>query len=124
MFRRSTALLLAVMLLLLTACDTQKEYKLSAVFAASAEERTAWLADPDNAPLWEQLGLSGAVLSTGEPAAMTIGAQHWVLQPATVEGSEVTLCYCIDEDNRPLLDLRASFGINAVSYTHLTLPTT
>ena len=71
MLKRITALLLAVMLLLLTACDTQKEYKLSAVFAASEQERTAWLADPDNAPLWEQLGLSGAVLSTGEPAAIS-----------------------------------------------------
>ena len=26
----------------------------------------------------------------------------------------MTLCYCIDEQNRPLLDLRASFGINVL----------
>lgn len=123
MLKRITALLLAVMMLLLTACDTQKEHKLSAVFAASEQERTAWLADPDNAPLWEQLGLSGAVLSAGEPVAMTIGAQHWVLQPATVEGRGTTLCYCIDEDNRPLLDLRASFGINVLPVEEWSLCT-
>lgn len=26
----------------------------------------------------------------------------------------MTLCYCVDEQNRPLLDLRASFGINVL----------
>ena len=114
MLKRWTALLLAVMLIFLTACGAQKEYKLSAVFAAAEEERTQWLADPDNAALWEQLGLSGSVVSDGDPAALTIGAQHWVLQPATVEGKAVTLCYCIDEQNRPLLDLRASYGINVL----------
>lgn len=114
MLKRWTALLLAVMLVLLTACGAQKEYKLSAVFAAAEEERTQWLADPDNAALWDQLGLSGSVVSDGDPAALTIGAQHWVLQPATVEGKPVTLCYCVDEQNRPLLDLRASFGINVL----------
>ena len=114
MLKRWTALLLAVMLVLLTACSAQKEYKLSAVFAAAEEDRTQWLADPDNAALWEQLGLSGSVVSDGDPAALTIGAQHWVLQPATVEGKAVTLCYCVDEQNRPLLDLRASFGINVL----------
>ena len=114
MLKRWTALLLAVMLVLLTACSAQKEYKLSAVFAAAEEDRTQWLADPDNAALWEQLGLSGSVVSDGDPAALTIGAQNWVLQPATVEGRSVTLCYCVDEQNRPLLDLRASFGINVL----------
>ncbi len=114
MLKRWTALLLAVMLIFLTACGAQKEYKLSAVFAAAEEDRTQWLADPDNAALWEQLGLSGSVVSDGDPAALTIGAQHWVLQPATVEGRSVTLCYCVDEQNRPLLDLRASFGINVL----------
>ena len=54
---------------------------------------------------------------------MTIGAQHWVLQPATVEGRETTLCYCIDEDNRPLLDLRASFGINVLPVEEWSLCT-
>ena len=34
MLKRWTALLLAVMLIFLTACGAQKEYKLSAVFAA------------------------------------------------------------------------------------------
>lgn len=114
MLKRWTALLLAVMLVLLTACGAQKEYKLSAVFAAAEEERTQWLADPDNAALWEQLGLSGSVVSDGDPTTLTIGAQHWVLQPAAVEGKPVTLCYCVDEQNRPLLDLRASFGINVL----------
>ncbi len=114
MLKRWTALLLAVMLIFLTACGAQKEYKLSAVFAAAEEDRPQWLADPDNAALWEQLGLSGSVVSDGDPAALTIGAQHWVLQPAAVEGRSVTLCYCIDEQNRPLLDLRASFGINVL----------
>ena len=114
MLKRWTALLLAVMLIFLTACGAQKEYKLSAVFAAAEEDRPQWLADPDNAALWEQLGLSGSVVSDGDPAALTIGAQHWVLQPATVEGRSVTLCYCVDEQNRPLLDLRASFGINVL----------
>ena len=114
MLKRWTALLLAVMLVLLTACGAQKEYKLSAVFAAAEEDRPQWLADPDNAALWEQLGLSGSVVSDGDPAALTIGAQNWVLQPATVEGRSVTLCYCVDEQNRPLLDLRASFGINVL----------
>ena len=60
MLKRWTALLLAVMLIFLTACGAQKEYKLSAVFAAAEEDRTQWLADPDNAALWEQLGLSGS----------------------------------------------------------------
>lgn len=114
MLKRWTALLLAVMLIFLTACSAQKEYKLSAVFAAAEEDRPQWLADPDNAALWEQLGLSGSVVSDGDPAALTIGAQNWVLQPATVEGRSVTLCYCVDEQNRPLLDLRASFGINVL----------
>ena len=114
MLKRWTALLLAVMLIFLTACSAQKEYKLSAVFAAAEEDRPQWLADPDNAALWEQLGLSGSVVSDGAPAALTIGAQNWVLQPATVEGRSVTLCYCVDEQNRPLLDLRASFGINVL----------
>lgn len=86
MLKRWTALLLAVMLIFLTACSAQKEYKLSAVFAAAEEDRPQWLADPDNAALWEQLGLSGSVVSDGDPAALTIGAQNWVLQPATVEG--------------------------------------
>ena len=72
MLKRITALLLAVMMLLLTACGTQKEYKLSAVFAASEQERTAWLADPDNAPLWEQLGLSG----DHRGAALGAAARH------------------------------------------------
>ena len=63
MLKRWTALLLAVMLVLLTACSAQKEYKLSAVFAAAEEDRTQWLADPDNAALWEQLGLSGSGVS-------------------------------------------------------------
>ena len=49
MLKRWTALLLAVMLIFLTACGAQKEYKLSAVFAAAEEDRTQWLADPDNA---------------------------------------------------------------------------
>ena len=62
MLKRWTALLLAVMLVLLTACGAQKEYKLSAVFAAAEEDRPQWLADPDNAALWEQLGLSGGLL--------------------------------------------------------------
>ena len=62
MLKRWTALLLAVMLVLLTACGAQKEYKLSAVFAAAEEDRPQWLADPDNAALWEQLGLSGRLL--------------------------------------------------------------
>ena len=53
MLKRWTALLLAVMLIFLTACGAQKEYKLSAVFAAAEEDRTQWLADPDNAALWE-----------------------------------------------------------------------
>lgn len=114
MLKRFTALLLAVMLVLLTACGTSKQYKLSAVFAAAEEERPQWLADPDNAVLWEQLGLSGTVVSQGDPTSLTIGAQNWVLQPAAVQGSDVTLCYCIDEDDRPLLDLRASFGINVL----------
>ena len=57
-----------------------------AVFAAAEEDRPQWLADPDNAALWEQLGLSGSVVSDGDPAALTIGAQNWVPQPATVEG--------------------------------------
>ena len=114
MLKRWTALLLAVMLIFLTACSAQKEYKLSAVFAAAEEDRPQWLADPDNAALWEQLGLSDSVVSDGDPAALTIGAQNWVLQPAAVEGKAVTLCYCIDEQNRPLLDLRASFGINVL----------
>ena len=114
MLKRWTALLLAVMLVLLTACGAQKEYKLSAVFAAAEEDRPQWLADPDNAALWDQLGLSGSVVSDGDPTTLTIGAQNWVLQPAAVEGKAVTLCYCIDEQNRPLLDLRASFGINVL----------
>ena len=63
MLKRWTALLLAVMLIFLTACGAQKEYKLSAVFAAAEEDRPQWLADPDNAALWEQLGLSGSVVS-------------------------------------------------------------
>mgnify|MGYP000771612876 FL=1 len=62
MLKRWTALLLAVMLIFLTACSAQKEYKLSAVFAAAEEDRPQWLADPDNAALWEQLGLSGRLL--------------------------------------------------------------
>ena len=62
MLKRWTALLLAVMLIFLTACGAQKEYKLSAVFAAAEEDRPQWLADPDNAALWEQLGLSGQLL--------------------------------------------------------------
>ena len=74
MLKRWTALLLAVMLIFLTACSAQKEYKLSAVFAAAEEDRPQWLADPDNAALWEQLGLSGSVVSDGDPAALTIGA--------------------------------------------------
>lgn len=113
MLKRITALLLAVMMILLTACGA-KEYDLSAVFAAEEAERAGWLADPDNAALWEELGLSGSVVSAGEPAAMTIGAQQWLLQPATVNGEAVTLCYCLDEQNRPLLDLRASFGLNVL----------
>ena len=71
MLKRWTALLLAVMLIFLTACGAQKEYKLSAVFAAAEEDRPQWLADPDNAALWEQLGLSGSVVSDGDPAALT-----------------------------------------------------
>lgn len=67
MLKRWTALLLAVMLIFLTACSAQKEYKLSAVFAAAEEDRPQWLADPDNAALWEQLGLSGSVVSDGRP---------------------------------------------------------
>ena len=39
MLKRWTALLLAVMLIFLTACGAQKEYKLSAVFAAAEEDR-------------------------------------------------------------------------------------
>ena len=54
MLKRWTALLLAGMLIFLTACGAQKEYKLSAVFAAAEEDRPQWLADPDNAALWEQ----------------------------------------------------------------------
>ena len=46
---------------------------------------------------------------------MTIGAQRWLLQPATVNGEAVTLCFCLNEQDRPLLDLRASFGLNALS---------
>ena len=58
MLKRWTALLLAVMLVLLTACGAQKEYKLSAVFAAAEEDRPQWLADPDNAALWEHTFLN------------------------------------------------------------------
>ena len=29
-------------------------------------------------------------------------------------GTAATLCYCVDEQNRPLLDLRASFGLNVL----------
>ena len=82
MLKRWTALLLAVMLVLLTACSAQKEYKLSAVFAAAEEDRTQWLADPDNAALWEQLGLSGSVVSDGprrfdhRRAALGAAARH------------------------------------------------
>ena len=76
-----TALLLAVMLVLLTACGAQKEYKLSAVFAAAEEDRPQWLADPDNAALWEQLGLSGSVVSDGDPAALTISPPRWRADP-------------------------------------------
>lgn len=114
MLRRFTALLLAVMLVLLTACGTQKQYNMSAVFAAAPEDRSQWLADPDDAGLWEQLGLSGSVVSAGEAASLTIGTQNWLLQPATVNGTAATLCYCVDEQNRPLLDLRASFGLNVL----------
>lgn len=82
MLKRWTALLLAVMLIFLTACSAAKRIQTgSAVFAAAEEDRPQWLADPDNAALWEQLGLSGSVVSDGDPAALTIGAQNWVLQP-------------------------------------------
>lgn len=67
MLKRITALLLAVMMLLLTACDTQKEYKLSAVFAASEQERTAWLADPDNAPCGSSWGFPVRCFPPGNP---------------------------------------------------------
>lgn len=115
MLKRYLALLLAVMLVIMSACGTQNQYELSAVFAAAEEERASWLVDPDNAALWEQLGLSGSVVSAGEPSFLAIGAQQWVLQPADVNGSAVTLCYCLDEQSRPLLDLRASFGLNVLS---------
>ena len=114
MLKKIIAMLLAVALVLLTACGTPR-YDLSAVFAAAETERAEWLADPDNAVLWEKLGLSGSVVSAGDPTAMTIGAQRWLLQPATVNGEAVTLCFCLNEQDRPLLDLRASFGLNALS---------
>ena len=114
MLKKIIAMLLAVTLVLLTACGTP-QYDLSAVFAAAETERAEWLADPDNAVLWEKLGLSGSVVSAGDPTAMTIGAQRWLLQPATVNGEAVTLCFCLNEQDRPLLDLRASFGLNALS---------
>ena len=114
MLKKIIAMLLAVALVLLTACSTPR-YDLSAVFAAAETERAEWLADPDNAVLWEKLGLSGSVVSAGDPTAMTIGAQRWLLQPATVNGEAVTLCFCLNEQDRPLLDLRASFGLNALS---------
>ena len=113
--KRFVALLLAVMLVFLSACGTaQNQYDTAAVFAAQQEERAAWLADPDDAALWEDLGLSGTVVLGEQITSRTIGAQSWLLQPAEVEGRSVTLCYCLDEQGRPLLDLRASFGLNSL----------
>ena len=102
MLKKIIAMLLAVTLVLLTACGTP-QYDLSAVFAAAETERAEWLADPDNAVLWEKLGLSGSVVSAGDPTAMTIGAQRWLLQPATVNGEAVTLCFCLNEQDRPIV---------------------
>lgn len=65
MLKKIIAMLLAVTLVLLTACGTP-QYDLSAVFAAAETERAEWLADPDNAVLWEKLGLSGSVVSAGD----------------------------------------------------------
>ncbi len=113
--KRFVALLLAVMLVFLSACGTaQNQYDAAAVFAAQQQERAAWLADPDDAALWEALGLSGTVVLGEQITSRTIGAQSWLLQPAEVEGRSVTLCYCLDEQGRPLLDLRASFGLNSL----------
>ena len=113
--KRFVALLLAVMLVFLSACGTaQNQYDTAAVFAAQQQERAAWLADPDDAALWEALGLSGTVVLGEQISSRTIGAQSWLLQPAEVEGRSVTLCYCLDEQGRPLLDLRASFGLNSL----------
>ena len=81
------ALLLAVMLVFLSACGTaQNQYDTAAVFAAQQQERAAWLADPDDAALWEALGLSGTVVLGEQITSRTIGAQSWLLQPAEVGG--------------------------------------
>ena len=94
LLKKIIAMLLAVALVLLTACGTR--YDLSAYLQPQKRSAPNGLPIRINAVLWEKLGLSGLVVSAGDPTAMTIGAQRWqLLQPATVNGEAVTLCFCL-----------------------------
>ena len=108
----------AAVMLLFAACGEAPEGPdVLQVFAADPSERGESLTRPSDAALWDELGLAGAEVTSGESSSRTVGGQEWQTVRAALSGDETELYFRRDLVGEWQLDLRASFGVNPLPLT-------